>query len=146
MPEVVRAFLSVDIEDDELISRIAHIQQKLDRQAAKMKIVEPDNLHFTLRFFGDTPLTKIDQIRDELEKIEFEDKVLLLLDNISDTEEPIVRVQGKRIVIEAWRDEPIIMEDVVDFYADPEKSSISLTNGVKPPIRSGRPCLPRCKK
>jgi 2'-5' RNA ligase len=71
MPEVVRAFLSVDIDDDALISRIAHIQQKLDRQAAKMKIVEPDNLHFTLRFFGDTPLTKIDQIRNELEKVEF---------------------------------------------------------------------------
>ncbi len=66
----------------------------------------------------------------EIEKIEFEDKVILLLDNINDTEDPIVRVQGKRIVIEAWRDESIIMEEVVDFYADPEKSSISLTNGV----------------
>ena len=71
MPEVARAFLSVDIEDKALVSRIAHIQQKLDRQAAKMKIVEQDNLHFTLRFFGDTPLSKLNQIRHELEKIEF---------------------------------------------------------------------------
>ena len=71
MSEVARAFLSVDIGDNALISRVAHIQQKLDRQSAKMKIVEPDNLHFTLRFFGDTPLTKIDQIRHELERLEF---------------------------------------------------------------------------
>ncbi|MFX0045649.1 MAG: RNA 2',3'-cyclic phosphodiesterase [Candidatus Hermodarchaeota archaeon] len=71
MPEAVRAFLSVDIEDSALISRITHIQQKLDRQAAKMKIVDPGNLHFTLRFFGDTRPGKIDQIRNELEKIEF---------------------------------------------------------------------------
>ncbi|MHA2600618.1 MAG: RNA 2',3'-cyclic phosphodiesterase [Candidatus Thorarchaeota archaeon SMTZ1-83] len=71
MSEAIRAFLSVDIEDNALISRIAHIQQKLDRQAAKMKIVEPDSLHFTLRFFGDTPLSKIVQIRHALEKVEF---------------------------------------------------------------------------
>ncbi len=71
MPELVRVFLSVDIEDDALISRIAYIQQKLDRRAAKMRIVEPGNLHFTLRFFGDTPLTKVDRIRNELENIQF---------------------------------------------------------------------------
>ncbi|MHA2377992.1 MAG: RNA 2',3'-cyclic phosphodiesterase [Candidatus Thorarchaeota archaeon] len=71
MSGAVRAFLSVDIDDDALISRIVHIQQKLDRQSAKLKIVEPNNLHFTLRFFGDTPHAKIDQIQHELEKTEF---------------------------------------------------------------------------
>jgi 2'-5' RNA ligase len=64
-------FLSVDIEDDELLSRIAHIQSKLDRQSAKMKIIERENIHFTLRFLGDTLHTKLKAIRDGLSGIQF---------------------------------------------------------------------------
>ena len=60
MSSEVRAFLSIDIDDDALLSRIAYIQQKLDLKAAKMKLVERDNIHFTLRFFGDTPISKLE--------------------------------------------------------------------------------------
>ncbi|MHA1771147.1 MAG: RNA 2',3'-cyclic phosphodiesterase [Candidatus Thorarchaeota archaeon] len=71
MSTMVRAFLSIDIEDSALISRIAHIQQKLDREAAKMKMVELGNIHFTLRFLGDTSTAKIEQIRKHLQEITF---------------------------------------------------------------------------
>jgi 2'-5' RNA ligase len=47
------------------------IQQRLDQTAAKMKIVKSDNIHFTLRFFGDTPLARLDQIKTCLDEIEF---------------------------------------------------------------------------
>jgi 2'-5' RNA ligase len=67
----VRAFLSIDIDDAVLLSRIAHIQQKLDLQAAKIKLVERENIHFTLRFFGDTPVSKLEAIHTELSKIQF---------------------------------------------------------------------------
>jgi 2'-5' RNA ligase len=67
-----RVFLSVDIEDDELLSRIAHIQSKLDRQSAKMKIVEQENIHFTLRFLGDTSHTKLEEIKKSLSGIQFD--------------------------------------------------------------------------
>jgi 2'-5' RNA ligase len=59
----VRAFLSIDIEDQSLLSQIRNIQQKLDLTAAKMKIVKSENIHFTLHFFGNTPLTRLDQIQ-----------------------------------------------------------------------------------
>ncbi len=72
MNNLVRAFLCIDIDDDMLLSRVSQIQQKLDQQAAKMKIVEINNIHFTLRFFGDTSIEKINQIREHLEKIEIE--------------------------------------------------------------------------
>ncbi|MFX0108415.1 MAG: RNA 2',3'-cyclic phosphodiesterase [Candidatus Hodarchaeota archaeon] len=71
MPDVQRVFLSVDIDDDALLTRILHIQGKLDRQAAKLKIVEPRNIHFTVRFFGDTSSTKIESINDTLRQLEF---------------------------------------------------------------------------
>jgi 2'-5' RNA ligase len=69
MSTVVRAFLSIDIEDRALLSRISQIQQKLNKQYAKMKIVEPENIHFTIRFFGDTTVTRLDQMRDCLKQI-----------------------------------------------------------------------------
>jgi 2'-5' RNA ligase len=78
MSNMVRVFLSIDIEDQSLLSQIQNIQQQLDLTAAKMKIVKSENIHFTLRFFGDTPLTRLDQIRTHLERIEitpFEIKV-----------------------------------------------------------------------
>lgn len=72
MNDIVRAFLSIDINDQSLLSRIEQIQQRLDLQAAKMKLVEINNVHFTLRFFGDTKLGKINEIREQLGKITIE--------------------------------------------------------------------------
>ncbi len=70
MSTTVRAFLSIDIEDQSLLSQIQNIQQQLDLSAAKMKIVKSENIHFTLLFFGDTPTTELDQIQTNLERIE----------------------------------------------------------------------------
>jgi 2'-5' RNA ligase len=64
-------FLSVDIDDATLLSRIAHIQSNLDRQSAKMKLIERENIHFTLRFLGDTPDDKLEKIRASLSGIQF---------------------------------------------------------------------------
>jgi 2'-5' RNA ligase len=72
MTDAVRAFLAITIDDDDIISRISHIQQRLDKQYAKMKLVEPENIHFTMRFLGDTPISKIDTIREHLQKLSFE--------------------------------------------------------------------------
>ena len=72
MSELVRAFLSVDIESQELLSQISKTQSKLDTSSAKMKLVEIDNIHFTLRFLGDTSISIIDEIRSSLSQIKFE--------------------------------------------------------------------------
>jgi len=71
MSSMSRIFLSIDIEDETLLSRIANIQSELDRQSAKIKLVERENIHFTLRFLGDTPHTKIEMIREELSLVQF---------------------------------------------------------------------------
>ena len=72
MTENIRVFLSVDIDDENLLSRIIQIQGKLDYESAKMKLVERDNIHFTWHFFGDTHPSKIDTIHQELSQLEFE--------------------------------------------------------------------------
>jgi 2'-5' RNA ligase len=70
--ELVRAFLSIDIENQTLYPQISETQRKLDTSLAKMKLVEIENIHFTLRFFGDTSLTRIDEIESCLNKIKIE--------------------------------------------------------------------------
>ena len=70
--ELVRAFLSVDIENQTLLPQISETQRKLDTNLAKMKLVEIENIHFTLRFFGDTSLTRIDEIESCLSRIKIE--------------------------------------------------------------------------
>ncbi|MFW9847791.1 MAG: RNA 2',3'-cyclic phosphodiesterase [Candidatus Thorarchaeota archaeon] len=72
MSEKVRAFLSIDINDDSLLANILQIQQQLDRKSAKMKLVERENIHFTWRFFGDTTLDQIEEIHSELAQLEIE--------------------------------------------------------------------------
>lgn len=72
MSDNVRAFLSIDIDDQSLLSRIEQIQHRLDQKAAKMKLVEINNIHFTLRFFGDTKLDRINEIKDQLDRITVE--------------------------------------------------------------------------
>jgi len=70
--EPVRAFLSIDIENQALLPKISETQRKLDTGLAKMKLVEIENIHFTLRFLGDTSLARIDEIESCLSKIKID--------------------------------------------------------------------------
>ncbi len=72
LSELIRAFLSVDIEDHGLLSQISEIQNRVDTSSAKMKLVEIENIHFTLRFLGDTSVSTIDEIESSLNQINFE--------------------------------------------------------------------------
>lgn len=66
----IRAFLAVDV-DRELIGGIRKIQEEIKLVGAPVKFVEPENLHFTIKFFGDVNEEKLDEInRIIIEKIE----------------------------------------------------------------------------
>jgi len=66
----IRAFLSVDIEDNVLLSEITRIQAKIDKGSMKFKSIEQKNIHFTLHFFGDIELQMVDTIYDALSNIQ----------------------------------------------------------------------------
>ena len=72
MSEMVRAFLSIDIENQSVIQQISETQNMLDTNLAKMKLVEIENIHFTLRFLGDTPPAKIDEVESSLSQIKLD--------------------------------------------------------------------------
>ena len=65
----IRSFIAVDIEDDAIIHKIREIQDSLASANADIKFVEPQNLHYTLKFLGDVDEGVIEDIIEELKKI-----------------------------------------------------------------------------
>lgn len=66
----MRAFLAVDV-DSRLSYKIHKIQKELVKTEAPLKLVEVENLHFTLKFFGDiTPSQSEEIIRITENKLE----------------------------------------------------------------------------
>ena len=69
---MVRTFISVDFNDPDIISRIMDIQQEILKSGAKLKLVNPENLHITLEFLGEIAEEQITVIQDILNTINFE--------------------------------------------------------------------------
>ena len=58
----LRVFLAVDIEDPELVSEIKRIQGEIIEAGTKIRLVRPENLHFTVKFLGPTDPSLVPQI------------------------------------------------------------------------------------
>lgn len=68
--ETIRTFIAVDfpLEIKEKIAEItAYFQTKLP--PAQIKWVEPDHMHLTLKFMGETPLDKLVQIKQSIHQV-----------------------------------------------------------------------------
>ncbi len=57
----MRVFLAIEI-DEKLTDKIYEVQREFMKCEAPIKLVETENLHFTLKFFGEVDQDKIDQI------------------------------------------------------------------------------------
>ena len=52
MSEQLRSFIAFDMKNDNVLNRIAAAQKLLMQTNADLKMVEPSNIHITLRFLG----------------------------------------------------------------------------------------------
>jgi 2'-5' RNA ligase len=71
MPEFIRSFLAFDIENDICVNRLAAAQHQLLRTGAEVKLVEPQNIHITIRFLGNITSTMVERIFDEMKQDQF---------------------------------------------------------------------------
>lgn len=71
MSENIRSFIAFDVEDSQLISHIIEFQKLLLNTGADLKLVEPQNIHITLRFLGDIPIHMVEKIQEKMKKISF---------------------------------------------------------------------------
>ncbi|MEM4658387.1 MAG: RNA 2',3'-cyclic phosphodiesterase [Candidatus Methanosuratincola sp.] len=63
--ESVRAFFALEISDD-MRRRIADLGQEVARSGADVKVVEEENLHVTMKFLGEVPVSKVEEISGAL--------------------------------------------------------------------------------
>jgi len=67
----VRSFIAIDICDNVLVSKITNLQEYITKSGARLKLVEPQNLHFTLRFLGEIPVSLVEEIKTVLQNVKF---------------------------------------------------------------------------
>jgi len=71
MPESIRSFLAFDMESEAVKKKLASVQKLLAQTGADLKLVEPQNIHITIRFFGDVTPNMVEKIFEEMQKTQF---------------------------------------------------------------------------
>jgi 2'-5' RNA ligase len=64
---MLRSFVAVDI-DEEVRRRLAEVQGRLAATGADLKLVEPENIHVTMKFLGDVPESRLAGLVEALER------------------------------------------------------------------------------
>ncbi len=71
MSNSIRSFLAFDIESDTVLNRFATAQKLLVQTGADLKLVEPQNIHITVRFLGNTTPAMVEKIFEEMKEVQF---------------------------------------------------------------------------
>lgn len=71
MPEMIRSFIAFDIGNEEILRRFSEVQERLIRSEADLKIVNPQNIHITIRFLGNVSPKAIEQVYEEMKNVPF---------------------------------------------------------------------------
>ena len=66
--ETVRSFLAIEVADD-LVPKILDFQKEFKKTNANIKYVPKENMHFTLKFFGNIDEEMIGDISNKIEKV-----------------------------------------------------------------------------
>lgn len=63
----MRCFVAVDLDKD-LVKHVKDIQMEINNLDVDVKFVEPENLHFTLKFLGEVSEGEIDAIKKSIQE------------------------------------------------------------------------------
>ena len=69
--EGIRSFIAFDIDSESVLKRMAEVQTMLTKTGADLKLVEPKNIHMTLRFLGNITPSTVEKIFEEMKKVQF---------------------------------------------------------------------------
>ncbi len=62
----LRVFIAVDIDDPLILSRLERIKEAIIATGVPMKPVETNNIHITLRFIGEIPRWRVEEIKEHV--------------------------------------------------------------------------------
>ena len=69
--ERIRAFVAVDMDEPGLLSRLGEVQRALGELGADLKLVEPENIHATVRFLGEVPAATVELVKGQMSEVKF---------------------------------------------------------------------------
>ncbi len=67
--DLLRLFIAIKLEDAAIVGKITRLQNDLSTAGLRAKLVEPENLHLTLKFIGEVPPERARRIQHALEEI-----------------------------------------------------------------------------
>src|SRR5438128_11723151 len=67
----VRSFISIDLDDEKILSRVESITSSLLSLGGDLKPVERENIHLTLKFLGNVSSSKLEEIKSALAQVSF---------------------------------------------------------------------------
>ena len=68
----IRSFVAVDCIESGILPRFREVQGRLKATGARVKLVEPENIHLTLKFLGEIEDHQVDEISRFIEEISFD--------------------------------------------------------------------------
>lgn len=68
----IRSFVSIDLDDEQVLSRVTSIISSLSSIGGDLKPVERNNIHLTLKFLGTISQTKLAEVKSVLSQVKFE--------------------------------------------------------------------------
>jgi 2'-5' RNA ligase len=71
MSELIRSFIAFDIKNDNVLNRLAAAQKMLIQTNADLKLVEPANIHITLRFLGPINPEIVEKVYTAMKNVKF---------------------------------------------------------------------------
>lgn len=70
--KMVRAFISINFEDENILKGVQEIQDQIKNSGANVRLVNPEILHITMEFLGEISEEQITILSEMLSEIEFE--------------------------------------------------------------------------
>lgn len=68
----IRSFVSIDIDDESVLSNVTSVMSSLSSIGGDLKLVERENIHFTLKFLGNIDQGKLAEVKSKLSQVRFE--------------------------------------------------------------------------
>jgi 2'-5' RNA ligase len=67
----IRSFVSIDLEDERILSQVESIMSSLSSLGGDLKPVERENIHLTLKFLGSVSASKLEEVKSALAQVTF---------------------------------------------------------------------------
>jgi 2'-5' RNA ligase len=71
LTDQVRSFVSIDVEDEQILSKVESILSSLSALGGDLKPVERQNIHLTLKFLVNVSPSKVEEVKSALAQVTF---------------------------------------------------------------------------